>query len=146
MSRFTVRHLLDLSYKINVYELLEDGKSLFEKFQGDVKKSADSYAVSLNRFPAMIEQYSKKIILPATKFRKLKGSKTKWNEFEFKAKPLRLYMTTIDGFGAIIMFGGYKTSQKSDIKKLQNLTVKVFEEYEAGKLKIIKYKSENEKK
>lgn len=141
MSGFTVRHLLDLSTGIDVYELLEDGKSLFEKFQGEVKKSAGSYAASLNRFPAMIEQYSKGLILPSTKFRKLKGSKAKCSEFEFKAKPLRLYMTTIDGFGAIIMFGGYKTSQKSDIRRLQNLSMRVIQEYEAGKLKIIKNKS-----
>ena len=58
--------------------------------------------------------------LPKNKFRDITPNKELVKEYEFKKGDLRVFAIKTEG-GQIVVLGGYKNSQKADIKKFQEL-------------------------
>ncbi|TWV15108.1 hypothetical protein FQ707_01990 [Bacteroidaceae bacterium HV4-6-C5C] len=119
---------------------LEEVKGGIQKFEKLIVQEVcllDDFEAQISSNPQYLSEY-KTILshmdfiahgktLPSTKFRKIKGAKTKVNEYEFKSKQLRVYACSISG-GKLVVMGGYKKTQKNDINKFHSL-VREYEDY-----------------
>ncbi|WP_321332019.1 hypothetical protein [uncultured Bacteroides sp.] len=118
---------------------MEEVKGCFQKFEKlsiNGKYSIDAFEAEISSNPQYFSEY-KTILsymnifangasLPHTKFRMIEGGKSGVNEYEFKSKQLRIYACSIPG-GKLIIMGGYKNTQKNDIKNLHKLVKEFFD-------------------
>lgn len=125
---------------INVYNLLVNDVDQFEAFEESVEDIDYSQFTS---FAATISQISEnKKPPPRGKRRKLEGIE---NAGEMRTKNLRLYYFVVKEHGYTICLGGYKKTQKKDIKRLKQLQKEILKQINKhGKLEI-KEKTEADK-
>jgi len=98
-------------------QLMVDGIGQLDEFEKDVMGT--TYSGELKKLFTYMEYLSNNNTLPEKIFRELKPSKNP-KEYEFKSKHLRIYVTQ-QFSGKIVVIGGYKNSQKQDIKKFRSL-------------------------
>lgn len=117
---------------INVYNLLVDDIDQFEAFEESVEDIDYSQFTS---FAATISQISEnKKQPPRGKRRKIEGVD---NAGEMRTKNLRMYYLVVKEHGYTICLGGYKKTQKKDIKRLKKLQTEILKQIkEDGKLEI----------
>lgn len=111
--------------KVSFYKLYENGECLLDKFYNEIQfheKSLGDYKSILATMDYMAET---NVLLPKQKFNSIK-ERGKVMGYEFKKNDLRIYcikpMTNV-----VILFGGYKKNQKSDIKRMQAITKEIDE-------------------
>lgn len=104
------------STKVDVYELCDNGESLFETFVNEIQHHGN-LEKNLASAIGIIENNANKYRLPNTKFKKLNNSKSKFNVYEAKSGSIRIYLI-YQKCGNIIVTGGLKTKQKKDINKV----------------------------
>lgn len=117
---------------INVYNLIVDDIDQFETFEESVENIDYSQFTS---FAATISQISEnKKPPPRGKRRKIEGM---GNAGEMRTKNLRLYYLVVEKHGYTICLGGYKKTQKKDIKRLKQLQREILNQInEHGKIEI----------
>lgn len=98
------------------YKLMIDGECPLDNFLQEVEADLDCSA-NLNRIIAMMDMFSKHIMLPQTKFRQIKGM-NRSDLFEFKCNNLRVYVV-LCAPDVFVVCGGFKRNQKKDIKRLK---------------------------
>lgn len=108
--------------KKQVYELYINGKCLIREFIKAKSKDGISES-SIKKLFAILESYANGIRLPYKKFHPLKGIKKgdKYTEYECKSDHLRLYFFLDPTIGDIILLGGDKNNQDSDVNKFRSL-------------------------
>lgn len=117
---FTLKKVETIQGKLTFYELYKDGRSLLQEFITEIESSHQHKSEYLTIMTYM-ELVANNESVPITKYRPLKGNKDGINEFEFKSKHLRIYLIHLAPHGKIILLGGYKKEQTSDIKKFRSL-------------------------
>jgi len=118
--------------EIKVFNLEVDGIDQFEAFEGSIE---DKHYSQFKSLAATISQISENKKPPNHgKRRKIKGLE---NAAEMRTKNLRLYYLVIKEHGITICIGGYKKSQKKDIKRLKKLSKAIYKQIDDhGRLKI----------
>ena len=119
MEKFSLKLIKSVQGKQKFYKLIEDDFCPFDAFQTEIKNS--NYLSELLTIYAYMEMISNLKTLPNTKFRDITPNKSTAKEYEIKSKHLRVYLFHEENTGKIIVCGGHKTSQKSDIKYFRNL-------------------------
>jgi hypothetical protein len=129
MSIFTTQEIKDYSGKQKVYKLSRDGKCFLDQFTEEIKKD-NNLKPELGNLVAIVKEVAKdpNLNLPKSKYRKENiGKKMPFTVYAAKSKHLRLYMFT-DPSGMVIVLGGKKTDQPSDLKRIETI-VKEYSEY-----------------
>lgn len=121
MEIFTLKKIEEIEGKQEIYKLKIDNSCQFDDFENEIEKRGQ-YEEELASIYAHIEDFANNKTLPEKKFRILnKGVKNdKVKEYEFKSKHLRIYGIKALS-GQVIIMGGYKTTQKKDIRRLKNI-------------------------
>lgn len=127
MRTFATEELEEVKGGIQKFEkLVVQGVCLLNDFEAEIS-SNPQYLSEYRTILSYMDYIANGKTLPKTKFRKIKGEKTKINEYEFKSKQLRVYACSISG-GKLVVMGGYKKTQKNDINKFHGL-VREYENY-----------------
>lgn len=117
---FQLRKLNQIKGKNPFYALIKDGECEFDRFCEKMNNS-DQYQSELKSIFANMDLVANQISLPKTKFRDITPAKEPIKEHEFKTKNLRVYAFQEKGTGKIIVCGGTKGTQKSDIRHFRQL-------------------------
>ena len=100
-----------------IYQLAEDNCYLFDEFCAEIEKESNLTAFLIGAFK-ILGDLANENRLPTYLVKPLKG-KLK-NEWEIRKGSIRIYFIK-DSRGHIIISGGKKNSQPSDIKTFQNI-------------------------
>jgi putative component of toxin-antitoxin plasmid stabilization module len=119
MANFSLKLIDSIQGKQRFYKLCQNDACLFDDFQNEIENS--NYLSELLTIYAYMDMVSNLQTLPNTKFRDITPDKSLAKEYEIKSKHLRVYLFHEEKTGKIVVCGGYKTSQKSDIKHFRNL-------------------------
>lgn len=119
MEKFSLKLINSVHGKQKFYKLIQDDFCPFDAFQDEIENS--NYLSELRTIYAYMDMIANLKTLPNTKFRDISPTKSLAKEYEIKSKHLRIYLFHEEKTGKIIVCGGYKTSQKSDIRYFRNL-------------------------
>lgn len=106
--------------RIDVFELYENGVSLFKEFYNEIEKESNLFSDLVSAI-RIIEDTSNMNLRPKTQFRQLHISKLKCKVYEAKKGSIRVYLFREEKKGRVIVFGGKKDNQKEDIKHLEKI-------------------------
>lgn len=120
MPEFKLIRIEQVRGRNTYYKLVKDGSCEFDEFCEEIKKP-DMYESELKRIFSYMELAANQQPLPKTKFKDITPQKVPDKECEFKTKNLRVYAFQQKNTGKIIVCGGIKTTQKSDIKHFREL-------------------------
>lgn len=129
MSIFALKELKDYSGKLKIFKLLIDDVSAFDEFCNEIKKEGN-LSSELRTIMARLTEIADLKSLPKEKFKDITPAKEPNKEYEIKTKHLRVYLFHDKKTGRVIVSGGKKTSQKSDIKKFRNTKKEYFKQQE----------------
>ncbi len=110
------RHIVNTT-KIKVFELCKNDRSLFEMFFDEIEKDGNL----LNNLAGairIIEDTSNLNRRPKNKFREIQGHSLNCKLYEAKSGIIRIYLFHEEKTGRIIVSGGLKDDQKSDLKSI----------------------------
>lgn len=100
-------------------KLSVDGRCLFDEFEIEVSRDT-TYFSEFKTLLSYMNYVANGQSLPETKFRIIKGNSSSLKQYEFKSKHLRIYVCPTHG-GKLVIMGGYKKNQTSDLSKLKKL-------------------------
>ncbi len=107
-----------------------DDVCLLDKFEKEIsinRQFLSEYKTIISYMNFVARGYT----LSDSKFREIKGNSPFLKQYEFKSKHLRIYAIKNDN-GKIIVFGGYKKIQQTDIKRLNKIAAEyVFQKKQA---------------
>jgi hypothetical protein len=125
MPIFALKPIESIKGKQKFYKLFKDDQCEFDKFCKELGKD-NTYKSELNTLYSYMNYISNLASLPNTKFKPIsKGKNEQFREYELKSKNLRIYLFHEENTGKIVVFGGTKNTQESDIKHFR----KIKEEY-----------------
>ncbi len=118
MATFALKEIEAVKGRQTFYKLEKDNKCYFDIFEEEMLKT--QFAGELGKIYAYMEGVANGKSMPSTKFRDITPAKESVKEYEIKTKNLRVYLTkTTDG--KIVIIGGKKNTQKSDLRKFRSL-------------------------
>jgi len=118
---FAIEHIEEFETNQSVNKLIRNGKCFFDQFIEEIRNDNNLFP-ELGDLYAIIVDVANNKLLPQTRYKKIYvNKKLKYHPYEAKSKHLRLYMFHEKGTGQIIVFGGKKTNQKTDIERLERL-------------------------
>ncbi|TDO03150.1 hypothetical protein DET65_2633 [Sunxiuqinia elliptica] len=114
--------------KIKVYELCKNDESLFKDFIEEIEKDGNLFD-NLAGAIRIVEDTSNLNRRPKSKFREIKGHKLKCKIYEAKSGIVRIYLFHEEKTGRVVVSGGLKDNQDTDIKSI----IKTIKEYQNEK-------------
>jgi len=118
MSKFALEKIEAIKGKQTFYDLKINNVGQFESFSNELEEEYKSELVTLNARMDLVANLNR---LPKEKFRDITPKKQAVKEYEFKTKHLRLYAIHFEKTGKVIVLGGYKNTQKKDIRSFRSL-------------------------
>ncbi len=119
MHKFALEKIEAVKGRQTFFKLKKGAKCFLDDFEAEIKRNGQ-YVGELASLYAIMEAVSNNQSLPKTKFREITLKKEIIKEYEVKTKNLRLYLIKHTN-GKIVVFGGYKNNQKSDIRSFRSL-------------------------
>lgn len=120
MIEFTLKKIEEIEGKQDIFKMEIDGVCLFDEFENDIE-SKGQYEQELFSIYSLMEDVANNKLLPEPKFRDITNNKSdRIKEYEFKSKHLRVYAIKTKE-GKVVVLGGYKNSQKKDIKRFRKI-------------------------
>lgn len=120
MPNFATVEMKEVKGSTQTFEKLYVNNVCFlDEFEKEIKNTSQYYSeyMTIISYMNCVANGQK---LPDTKFKILKGGKKGVTRFEFKSKNLRIYGIGNPG-GKLVIMGGFKNDQKSDIRRFDNL-------------------------
>jgi len=119
MPIFSVRKLPNLTKRpINLLE--REGKCLWNDFKNEIKAD-NNLKPELTRLFAIVEDAANNKNPSKSKFKPLKSISKTYTVYEARSTNLRLYVFSENITGVIVVLGGKKTTQDSDLKRMKQL-------------------------
>ena len=118
MSKFALSKIKTIKGKQSFFDLKINGVGQFDSFSKEASVQYESELLTLNARMDLVANLER---LPKQKFRDLTPAKEQVKEYEFKTKHLRLYVIHIEKTGKVVVLGGYKNTQKKDIRGFRSL-------------------------
>jgi putative component of toxin-antitoxin plasmid stabilization module len=125
MHIFALKEIKEITGKLKIFMLIVDGKCLYEDFESEINKEGN-LKTELNTIETRLYDIADCKSLPVKKFRDITPKKINEKEYEIKTANLRVYMFHEKNTGRIIVCGGKKNSQKSDIRHFRNIKKEYF--------------------
>ncbi|RKR84838.1 hypothetical protein BDD43_5091 [Mucilaginibacter gracilis] len=119
MSKFALKEYNNVTGKIKFFKLIEDTVCYWDDFCREIQKEAN-FEDQLITIISRMNDVANLRRLPKEKFRDITPDKEVIKEYEIKTKDLRVYLIK-DDVGNIVLIGGKKSSQVSDIKSFRAL-------------------------
>jgi len=119
MPVYSLKKIDEIDGKIVFYKLVKDTVCLFDDFEYQIENES-TYKGELNTIQTIMIQISNLKTLPIEKYRNITPKKESIKEYEIKTKNLRVYLFK-NMKGQIVVLGGKKTNQKSEIKRFRNM-------------------------
>lgn len=120
MHTFALQELKDVSAKLRIFKLLIDNTCEYDAFETQIQ-SDGNYSSELITIQTRLLEIAECQLLPKEKFKDITPRKDRIKEYEIKTKHLRVYLFHEDNTGRIIVCGGKKTSQPTDIKRFRRI-------------------------
>jgi putative component of toxin-antitoxin plasmid stabilization module len=136
MSTFDVQSLESVVGTIKFFKLVVDGESLFDAFEEEIKKDGN-LEKQLVVIESRLDDIANLRLLPFNKFKDITPAKEKVKEYEIKTHDLRVYLIK-DEEGNLIILGGKKNTQQSDIKRFKSLKKQYLKYRDEQKIRNIK--------
>lgn len=124
MSKFALREINQIKGKKTYYKLVKNGKCEFQEFCNEIVKGSN-YESELKTLFSWMDRDANLQPLPSNKKKDITPDGVTPKEHEFKSKNLRIYTFQDKGTGKIVVCGGNKNTQDSDIRHFR----KIKEEY-----------------
>ena len=118
MSKFAIEKIKTIKGKQSFYDLKVNEVFQFKVFSDNIEEQYKSELMRLNARMDLVANLNR---LPKEKFRDITPDKETVREYEFKTKHLRVYAIHIEKTGKVIVLGGHKNAQKSDISSFRRL-------------------------
>ncbi len=118
MPTFALKEIKAVKGKQTFYKLVKDNKCHFDIFEEKMLKT--QFAGEVGKIYAYMERIADGESMPADKFKDITPSNESVKEYEIKTKNLRVYLTKTED-GKIVIIGGKKNTQKSDLRKFRSL-------------------------
>ena len=118
MAKFALQKISLIKGRVHFAKLEVDGLCPFDIFCEEIKNEGNLQS-QLNTIYSRIEQIANLQRLPRNKFRDITPKKESVKEFEIKTADLRVYLIKEESH--IIVVGGKKNTQKSDISKFRSI-------------------------
>lgn len=129
MNNFTIEYI-SLNTKRPVGKLVRDHKCLVASFLEELKNDRNKKG-SLGGIYAILEDIGNDLLLPDSKYKKLKGyDKLKYKPYEIRYKEFRLYTIYDSETGQLLIIGGDKKSQTKDLKRVEQI-IKEYENFKS---------------
>jgi hypothetical protein len=125
MTVFELEHIDEINGIIHFYKLKKNGNCFFDNFEYIINNEG-TYMPELDRIQSIMQQVSDLKYPPSNKFKNITRKKDKIKSYEIRTRNLRVYLFK-DTIGNIIVTGGKKTSQESDIRYFRNLMIEYLE-------------------
>ncbi len=127
MINFALKEIKEIRGKIQVYKLICDKDCDYDLFEKQILKDG-SYEKELYKIFTRLHEMADCKSLPQNKFKDITPKNDIHKEYEIKTDNLRVYLFHEKQTGRIIVLGGKKTDQKSDIKRFRNLKKEYLEQ------------------
>ena len=118
MKTFSLIEIGAVKGKQKFYKLIKDGFCEFDNFEST---ALINYNSEIKRMYSLMNKVAELQSLPLTMFRDITPKKENVKEYEIKTKHLRVYLFHENNTGKIVAVGGFKNTQKGDIKHFREI-------------------------
>lgn len=125
MCKFALKEIEDINGKLKIFMLLVRGKCAFEDFYAAINNEGN-YTSEIRTIMTRLHEIADCKSLPLEKFRDITPKNDNNKEYEIKTKHLRVYMFHEKNTGRIIVSGGKKGAQKTDIRHFREIKKEYF--------------------
>ena len=123
MNKFAVEEFEIIKGHVSFYKLKVNNTCPIDEFWEEIKRQGH-LSKQLNNAVAIMERVAQNLPVPPNKYKSITTKGDPCNEYEVKTKDLRIYLFR-NSDGAIVVYGGKKSTQRRDINHFKN-TVKEY--------------------
>lgn len=127
MYNFALKEIKEISGKLKIFKLLVDGSCAFDDFEKAIDEEGN-LASELRTIITRLHEIAELKSLPQNKFKDITPRNDRNKEYEIKTHHLRLYLFHDKNTGRVIVCGGKKGTQKSDIKHFRKIKDEYFKQ------------------
>ncbi len=120
MYSFALVEIKEIQGKVKIYKLKVNNACSFDEFEEEIKLEG-TYATELRTIQTRLDDVADCKTLPKEKFKDITPRNDQHKEYEIKTRNLRVYLFHDKNSGKIIVCGGKKTNQQSDIRFFKNI-------------------------
>lgn len=127
MYTFALKEIKEINGRLKIFKLFIDGACEYDQFEKEIENEGNLKS-ELITIIARLHDIADLKSLPEKKFRDITPRKESNKEYEIKTHHLRLYLFHEKNTGRVIVCGGKKGSQKSDIKHFRKIKAEYFKQ------------------
>ena len=127
MHTFALKNIEEITGKVKIYKLLIDGSCEYDDFEKTIE-SEGNLTSELRTIVVRLHEIADLKALPQTKFKDITPKNESNKEYEIKTHHLRVYLFHEKKTGRIIVCGGKKGTQESDIKYFRRIKKEYFKQ------------------
>jgi putative component of toxin-antitoxin plasmid stabilization module len=120
MINFALEEISEISGRIKIFKLFVNGMCYFDEFEKEIAQEGNLIS-ELRTIVTRLHEIADGKLLPELKFRDITPKNEKNKEYEIKTRHLRVYIFHESKTGRIIVSGGKKGTQKTDIKRFRKI-------------------------
>ena len=120
MYTFALHEITEIKGKLKFFKLLVNGSCEFEEFEKEIINQGN-LITELTTLITRMHEIADLKTLPKNKFRDITLKNDNIKEYEIKTKHLRVYLFHEKNTGRVIVCGGKKGTQQSEIKHFRNI-------------------------
>lgn len=112
--------------RIQVFELVRNGKNEFAAFVEDIKREG-THGAELAKAISFVERACSMQRMPKTKWRELHDPALPCKLYEAKSNIIRIYLFHLEHKGRVIVMAGKKDDQEKDIRRFKRIVKEYLE-------------------
>lgn len=120
MYNFALKEIKEIKGRLKIFKLFIDGDCFYDQFEEEIESEGNLIS-ELRTIETRLHAIADCTSLPSTKYKDITPNNDRNKEYEIKTPNLRVYLFHDKENGRVIVSGGKKTSQKSDIKRFRNI-------------------------
>jgi transcriptional regulator with XRE-family HTH domain/putative component of toxin-antitoxin plasmid stabilization module len=120
MNKFALKYIEEIVGRLKIFKLVVNNHCEYDEFEKQIIGEA-SFSSELVTIQARLQDVAECSLLPKEKFRDITPKKETVKEYEIKTRHLRVYLFHEEKTGRVIVCGGKKGSQQSDIKHFRRI-------------------------
>jgi putative component of toxin-antitoxin plasmid stabilization module len=127
MYNFALKEIEEINGKLKIFKLLVDEVCEYDEFEKEIETEGNLKS-ELRTIITRLHDVADCKALPQEKFKDITPENERNKEYEIKTHHLRLYLFHDKNTGRIIVCGGKKGAQKSDIKHFRKIKNEYFKQ------------------
>jgi putative component of toxin-antitoxin plasmid stabilization module len=125
MYTFALQEIQEIKGRLKVFKLFINGICEYDEFEKEIEidRNLKSELITIE---TRLHEIADLKLLPQTKFRDITPINANNKEYEIKTHHLRVYLFQEKNTGRVIVCGGKKGTQRTDIKHFRNIKKEYF--------------------